>query len=85
MKCLIQKPTISELKSSRGPPGEGHLRYSRQAIFAVTDESVADGIARASVPAGIWEAGCDFRLTIPPRKLGEAIALVAWEVRDTEK
>lgn len=79
-KCLIKKPTIAELKSSCCPLREGHLRYSCQAVFAVADESVANGIAGASVPAGIWEAGCDLRLTIPSCKLGEATAQVAWEV-----
>lgn len=81
----MKKPTITEPKSSHCPPGEGHLRYSCQAIFAVADESIADGIAWASIPARIWEAGCDLWLTIPSCKLGEAIAMVPWEVRDRER
>lgn len=51
--------STTQLKCFDCPFRKVYLRYSSQTIFAVADESIANGIARASIPAWIWEAGCD--------------------------
>lgn len=48
---------------------QSHLRDSSEPSFAIADESVPYWVAGASILAGVWEAGCDLRLTVSPGEL----------------
>ena len=60
---------------------QSHLRDSSEPSFAIADESVSYGVTGASIPAGVWEAGCDLRFTVSPGELGETGTLITWRNR----